>query len=215
MIKLCIFDLDGTLLFTVPDIAQSINFALSQHGLPPMSLPEVQSGIGEGLSGLLKKAMKPDDYDAMAEDVKKAYIAHHTVHCTDQSFVYAGVMETLQALSRQGIKLAVNTNKPQIFLHKIMEHYFRDIRFESVIGAGEYKHKPAPDAVFAILEKVGAAPGECLYIGDTSTDIETAKNAGICGIGVSWGYRDENELIRAGADRIIHCPEELMGIIQV
>jgi len=215
MIKLCMFDLDGTLIDSVPDLAASINFALDQNGLPPRQREDIARNMGKGLLNLIRTAIPEGYYSAeLLEKLKVIVVAHYSRNCTKETVLYVGIEGMLKALAASGVKLAVITNKPHEFLDKIMEELLWFADFIKVIGAGEYPNKPDPAALYAVMERTGFTNDECMYIGDTAIDIETALNAGVRPVGVSWGYQSAEALKSAGAGFIIEKPEELYKLIR-
>jgi len=214
MIKLCIFDLDGTLIDSAPDLLFSVNYTLAKYGLPPRTLAQIKDSLGKGVDNLLKTSIPPEEYtDQMFSDIKALYTKHYGIHCTDNTIVYDGVYDMLYMMRRQGVALAILTNKPSIYLDKILADLFEGIEFRCVIGQGVYPRKPDPASVFAIIDDVGCKRDECIYIGDTGVDIQTGINAGVLTIGVSWGYRSVQHLKEAGAEHIIDTVSELMDMI--
>ncbi len=215
MIKLCIFDLDGTLVDSLDDLAFSINRAMKTHGLPARSRTEVQYALGIGVDYLVKTGIPEALYsEELHKRIKAEHVAYYSGHCTDRTRPYAGIPEMLQTLHETGLKLAVSTNKPHIFLDKIMHDLFEGVPFVKITAAGEYPHKPDPTGVVAILEENHVQREESLYIGDTDIDIKTAINAGVGSVGVTWGFRTREELAEAGAKNIIARPGELVDLVQ-
>jgi len=214
MIKLCIFDLDGTLIDSAPDIQFSINTTFESFGLPPLDLSQTKAIIGKGVDNLIAtKIPKEEATEQKLKDVKAMYIEHYSHHCTDKTIVYDGVHDVLRELQSRGIKMAIVSNKPHIYISKILADLLGDIEFSHAIGQGEYPHKPDPAAVLAIMKDLDVQCEECLYIGDSDTDMQTGVNAGVKTIGVSWGYRSVQLMEEAGADVIIDKAEELLGLI--
>jgi len=214
MIKLCIFDLDGTLIDSAPDMTYCANLTLAHYGLPPRTVDQIQAAMGNGVNKLLERSIPPEVYtEQLFNDIKAMYTSHYKLHCTDNTIVYDGVYDTLRELQRQGVMLAIVTNKPSIYLEKIVADLFSGIEFNSVIGQGEYPNKPDPASIFAVMEKAGVERDQCIYVGDTAVDLQTGDNAGILTVVVSWGYRSVEELKDAGAEHIIYTAAELMDII--
>jgi phosphoglycolate phosphatase len=214
-IKLCIFDLDGTLIDSAPDLLVSANYTLAQFGLPPRTLEQIQASMGKGVGNLLKTSIPPEDLtDQLFEDVKAMYMDHYASHCTDNTIVYDGVYDMLRELQGQDISMAIVTNKPGIYLEKILADLFGDIKFCRAIGQGEYPHKPDPTAVFDIMKDLGVTRDQCVYAGDSDVDIQTGINAGVLTVGVSWGYRSVEHLKEAGAEHIIDTASQLLDMIE-
>ena len=216
MIKLCIFDLDGTLIDSAPDLEASANFALKHYGLPQRSLAQIKSNMGKGVNHLLKVSIPKEKHsEQLLSDIKAMYVEHYANHCTDFTIVYEGVLDMLRILQQRGVMLSIFTNKPHSFLSKIIVDMFDGIEFTHVIGQGQgkYPDKPDPSAVFAIMKELNITPEECIYVGDTEVDIQTGANAGIQTIGVSWGYRSAKELEEAGAEPVIDRAAQLIDLI--
>ena len=206
-----IFDLDGTLLYTLEGLHQSVNHALRVHGLPELTIAETRRFVGNGSVKLIERAAKgaADDLAALHE----TYCDHYTRHAAEGTRPYDGVPEFLDALRAAGIKTAVVSNKPDRDAVPMIAQYFGD-RIAVTIGKKpEYEPKPAPRAVWEAMEKLGADKGRALYVGDSDTDYFTAKNAGIPAVLVSWGYRDRDELEGCGALAVVHSVAELRSLI--
>lgn len=215
MIKLCIFDLDGTLIDSLDDLVYSINRAMKLHGLPPRSNEEVQFALGMGVDYLVKSGIPQDAYtDELHGIIRSEHTRYYKDHCTVRTRPYEGIIGTLQQLHDMGVKLAISTNKPHAFLEKIMHDLLACVQFAKIAGAGEYPHKPDPTAVLGMMAENEVLREECLYIGDTDVDIATARNAGVTGVGVTWGFRSRDELEKAGANYIINKPEELIDLVE-
>jgi phosphoglycolate phosphatase len=213
-IKLCIFDLDGTLIDSAPDLMVSANYTLGHFGLPPRTLEQIQASMGKGVGNLLKTSIPPEEYtDQLFDEVKTMYMDHYALHCTDNTIVYDGIYDMLLALQKQEIKLAIVTIKTGIYLEKILADLFGDIDFCRAIGQGEYPHKPDPEAVLDIMTETGVTKEQCLYVGDSGVDIQTGLNAGVLTLGVSWGYRSVEQLREAGAKIIIDTAAQLLDVI--
>ncbi len=205
MIKLVIFDLDGTLLNTLPTIAYYGNKALGEYGLPPIKQERYKSLIGNGRDLLIHRMLgetgndTPDLYEKVGAVYDRAYEADQ-LYLTEP---YDNVEALLKMLNWNDVKLAVLSNKPDNVVKPIVEKMFGGI-FDEVWGKrADYLVKPAPDAAFEICRLLGVLPDETAFVGDTSVDIETGKNAGFRTVGVEWGFRDRVELEKAGADIIV------------
>lgn len=217
MIKLCIFDLDGTVLNTLDTIAYYGNLALSHHGIEPIETYQYRYLVGTGIKNLIKNMLNyrscyaEELFDAVYRDYDTAYnadVAYKTV-------IYDGLKEVLDEIKGRGIRLAIVSNKPDFAARTVVRALYGENYFDYVTGqkpGGVLK--PDPSVVLSVVKDLGANPCECLYVGDTSTDMKTGKNAGIFTVGVSWGFRDENELAESGADLIIHQPTELSDMIK-
>ena len=210
---LLIFDLDGTLLDTLDDLAASLNYALTCCGLPARSRDEVQSFIGNGVRLLVRRAL-PESADAETEQrVFAAFADRYREHCADLTRPYAGVEDMLRQVRQAGFATAVVSNKSHREVQALCRRFFPGLLD---MAAGErpgLARKPAPDLPRLVLEELGFRPEQACYIGDSPVDIETAVNAGTDCVCVSWGFRSRRELIRAGAVRIADSPAALAALL--
>lgn len=207
--KLAIFDLDGTILDTLEDLTDGVNFALSECGYPVRTITEIRSFVGNGIRKLIERALPTGIPETEADRVHAVFAPYYKAHCDVKTKPYDGIPEMLQALRDAGILTAVLSNKGDFAVQPLVRQYFPDL---FTIAFGERSgipRKPAPDAVFEILERLGVQKSDAVYIGDSNVDIETARNAGLACICVDWGFRDREQLIAAGADTIVSAPEEL------
>lgn len=208
-----IFDLDGTLLDTLQDLADSANYALNLRGLPTRTLDEVRSFVGNGVGTLIHLAL-PEGTDPDTETRCLAdFRAHYTLNMAHKTAPYAGILDLLDALRADGIRLAVVSNKFDSAVKGLCEDYFGD-RIQAAAGeSAGVARKPAPDTVFHVLEVLGADAARAVYVGDSDIDIDTARNAGLPCLSVSWGFRDAAFLTAHGAQRIVDTPEELKDLL--
>jgi len=214
MIKAVLFDLDGTLADTLTDIADSANYALTSNGYPAQQTEDYKYFVGDGMTKLIERILPETDKNAETiEKIRGVWLAHYMEHCLDNTRPYDGMVEALAALKKRGIKLGVVTNKHHETAEKVIYGLFgRDI-YECVYGFKDgVPRKPDPFLVFKSLAFIGAEPNECIYIGDSGVDIETAKNAGCISAGAAWGFRSEEELEEAGAGHILYSPAEIPGL---
>ncbi len=214
MIKLCIFDMDGTLVNTINSIAHFANTALDKFGLEPISTEEYKILVGNGSDVLVKRMLAK--YGKTTEEFPSLHPYYVNIYDNDFMYLtepYEGIIDMLKSLKAQGIKTAVLSNKDDSTAKKVSDELFGDELIDLCLGAREgIPLKPEPDAVLEIMEHFGVSKEECLYIGDTATDIKTAKNAELYSIGVLWGFRDEAELRGAEADVIIADPMKIAEI---
>ena len=207
--KSFIFDLDGTILDTLDDLHDSVNYALSCADFPPRSLDDVRSFVGNGILKLVQRAVPEGTNDADVDKVYAAFKDYYRQHCADKTKPYNGIVSALRKLKAEGYKLAVVSNKADFGVQILCKKYF-DGLFEFAVGAKEgIRKKPYPDAVLEVLERMCVEKSEAVYIGDSDVDIETAKNAGLRCISVDWGFRSREFLLEHGAETIISCPDEL------
>ena len=213
--KIIVFDLDGTLLNSLEDLADSANWVLEQHGFPTHPVDAYRYFVGDGVRKLIERILPHEERtEARIEQCRQEFVAYYKVHMEDKTSVYEGITELLVELKNRGLKIAVATNKVHIAVKPLMEKYFPEIRFDSMIGQREgVPVKPAPQIMFDILRETGCEPSEALHVGDTATDMQLAHNAGVTPVGVLWGYRPLEELQEAGAKFIIEKPEELLRLV--
>lgn len=215
MIKLLIFDLDGTILNTLDDLADSMNYTLAHFNLPTHQTEKYKTFVGNGMAKLTHRALpenlRTDEYEKRVLDF---FMDYYSKHSLDKTAPYENILQLLNNLKERRIKLAVVTNKAHTAAIKICEHFFGDI-FDIVIGQSDkFKTKPAPDSVNFVLNTLGVSANESLFIGDSNVDMQTAHNAEIKSIGVLWGFRSKEELINAGADYTVCTPQEIYDIVR-
>lgn len=214
MKRLVIFDLDGTLVNTLDDLADSVNFALSQLGYSTHEYGKFRYFVGNGIYKLIERALPEGCRDMETVNrVKEIFMKHYSEHCTCKSRPYPEIDELLQTLGDLGVKLAVASNKVHPAAVAVVEHFFGGNRFDCILGHRDGKPtKPAPDIVFDILESLDVKKADVLYVGDSGVDMQTAHNAGITAIGVTWGLRTREELEENDADYMIDKPLEIIKI---
>ena len=214
MIKCCIFDLDGTLLDTIGTITYFVNLTLDRCGLPKTTEEECKYFAGDGARELIKRALNSKGKNPSAEEFEEIFKFYRNAY--DQNPLYMtgafpGISELLSKLSEKGIKLCVLSNKPDTAVRPIVENFFPGIFDIARGGRDGIPLKPNPKAALEIAEELGVLPDECAFVGDTSVDIETGKNLGAkITFGVLWGFRPEEELLRAGADIIVRMAKEIL-----
>lgn len=208
-----IFDLDGTLADTLEDIAAAGNHALAALGLPIRPVPDYRHLAGRGLPHLIRTALGPAHADRFDEAIG-LFRAYYRDHQHDHSRPYPGVCELVADLQRQGVRLAVLSNKPDDATARLVTHLFGPGVFQPVRGARpDTPLKPDPAAALRIADALAAAPHRCVYLGDTDVDMQTGRAAGMFTVGVTWGFRDRAELEAHGAHAIIDQPGELQGVL--
>ena len=205
MTKLCIFDMDGTLVNTIDTIAYFGNTALKKFGLEPIPTDAYKLLVGNGSDVLIERMLKKIGADeALKKEVHSYYVGIYDNDFMYLTAAYDGVVDLLKELKKQGVKTAILSNKDDSTAKKVAEELFEEGLVDLCLGARKgVPLKPEPDAVFEIIEQFGVKKDECLYIGDTATDIKTAKNAGLYSVDVLWGFRDRAELEGAKADVIV------------
>lgn len=213
--KLAIFDMDGTILNTLDDLADSMNHCLRAHDLPERPLQEIRMFLGNGIHWLVECSV-PDGTDAETlEKVYQTFLVYYKDHCAMKTRPYEGIPEVLQSLRRAGVLTAVVSNKADYAVKILCEDYFKGMLDFSVGELEGRRRKPYPDSVNAVLERFGMAKEDAVYIGDSEVDFQTAQNAGLDVIMVGWGFRDEDFLKEQGAESVIHEPAEILKLIGV
>ena len=215
--RLACFDLDGTLLDTLPGLANALNAARKMNGLPPQTEERVKSFIGNGVEKMIERSLD-DDPGTWDEGLKmrllKDRLSYYAANCIEKTTPYDGITEMLSKLRSSGMLLAVVTNKDEIPTQILTEHFFPDT-FDYVRGSQPGMiHKPDPEVIRRCLDLLGVKPGECVYIGDSEVDIRTAEGSGIDLISCDWGYRSREFLMENGAGRICSDPADLWRLMQ-
>lgn len=209
--QLAIFDMDGTILNTLEDLADSVNYALSCSNYPTRTLDEVRNFVGNGIRKLMERAVPSGTSPEELEQVYADFTAYYPKHCYDKTKPYSGMIETIQNLRKQGIKTAVVSNKADYGVQILCKQYF-DGLFDYAVGEQTgVQRKPAPDSVNIVLDKLKITRNNAVYIGDSDVDIDTARNAEMDCISVDWGFRDPSFLQEHGAKIMVSSPEELLN----
>lgn len=208
-----IFDLDGTLLDTLEDLADSVNYTLEHNSLPQRTLWEVRSFVGNGITKLIERAAGEGVAPAEVDRLGVEFRAYYKEHCADKTRPYAGIPELLETLRSSGVKTALVSNKGDFAVQELVKQYFPGL-FDYAVGDRDgIARKPAPDSVNEVLSVLGFSKGDAIYVGDSDVDVETALNAGTDMSIVTWGFRDEEFLISKGARNIARSPDELKAIL--
>ena len=213
MINTVIFDLDGTLLNTLEDLADSVNHIMKLHGFAERTYDEIRSFIGNGVPTLIRRSVPAGTDEATAAVCTAEMLEYYKDHARIKTKPYDGIVELINELTRRNIRTAVVTNKAEKAAIILCDEIFGDI-FTVVIGDnGIDRLKPAPDNVLRAIDILGAEKKSILYVGDSDVDMVTADAAGLVSVGVTWGFRDEKELVESGASHIINTPSELLGLL--
>ena len=214
--KAVIFDLDGTLLDTIQDIADSCNASLRSHNYEGYLVDEYKYFVGRGVDELISIVLEKGGIDPVEFDsIKKGYMQAYRVRSNTHTKPYLGMIDLLKNLKSYGIKVNILSNKPHHQTIKVVKHYFKDFSFDFVYGKKpEFQIKPNPESLNDMIKKLNLAKNEILYVGDTNTDIQTAKNANLTSVGVLWGFRNRLELANEGATFIVENPEEIIDIVK-
>ncbi|MCI1647205.1 MAG: HAD family hydrolase [Bacteroides sp.] len=215
MKKLIIFDLDGTLLNTIADLAQSTNHALRILGYPTHEEPAYKFMVGNGINKLFERALPEQERnETNILRVRKEFIPYYDLHNADKSMPYPGISQLLDTLQDKGYQIAVASNKYQSATTKLIKHYFPKIHFSAVLGQREgVPAKPDPSVIYEILSSTGKSKEDILYIGDSAVDMQTARNAGVTSCGVTWGFRPKRELEEFHPTYLVDRAEEILSII--
>ena len=215
MYNYVIFDLDGTLLDTVKDLAAATNWVCEQHGWPAHQVEAYKNFVGNGAPKLLERVAPPDVEltPQLRAKLMEEFTFRYTAHKADKTTVYAGMPQALARLRAAGVSMAVLTNKPDGAAGPIVERYYPGV-FPIVQGAlPGLPTKPDPTLLRRLMERMGAVRNETLFVGDSNVDIRTAKNGGLTGCGVLWGFRTRQELEAEGADYIVDTPARLVELV--
>lgn len=215
IIKAVLFDLDGTLVDSLEDLAYCMNHALKQHGYRENKLADYRRYVGDGVRKLVERALPEEG--RMPEEIKRVQESYRALY--DRNYLkytkpYPGIAALLQELRQRGVALAVVTNKPDAVSRLILAEFFGTETFSAVLGSGlGFPHKPDPSGALHVAEKLGMLPESCLFAGDSDVDMVTGNCAGMTAVGVGWGFRGETELIESGAAYVIHQPDELLRLL--
>lgn len=211
MKKAVIFDLDGTLLNTLDDLADSTNYALSKFGYPTRTIEEVRQFVGNGVAKLIERAIPEGKNNSNFEKCLSIFKENYAQNMYNRTVPYNGIIEMLSNLKSKGIKIAVVSNKFDLAVKELCKKYFEGF-IDFAAGENEaqgIKKKPAPDTVLSVLNEFNFAPEDAVYVGDSDVDIMTAKNSKMPCISVTWGFRDEKFLLENGATILINAPSEI------
>ncbi|HNY63052.1 MAG TPA: HAD family hydrolase [Bacteroidales bacterium] len=214
MTTLVIFDLDGTLLDTLKDLQTCTNHILKQHGYPEHPMEDYKYFVGNGIPKLISRALPDSVKPEKEQQVLKDFLAYYELHKEDYTQPYPGIVSLLEYLQDHQIAIGVASNKIQSAIDPLMETYFPQIQFQAALGSREgVPNKPHPQIVEDILSVSPHDKKNVIYLGDTSVDMQTAKNAGLTAVGALWGFRTREELEQSGADHIIETPEQLIALL--
>lgn len=210
-----IFDLDGTLLDTLEDLTDSVNYALKTFNMPLRTIEEVRCFVGNGVRNLMLQAVPKGEENPSFEEVFAVFKEYYGEHCNDKTKPYTGVLELVKELKDRGYALGIVSNKIDSAVKELNRKYFTGL-IEVAIGESEgVLRKPAPDTVLTALQELGREKEGAIYIGDSEVDIATAKNAGIACVSVLWGFRDKDFLKEQGADIFANNPGEVLEFLSV
>lgn len=209
-----IFDLDGTLLNSLDDLAASVNYALKECNYPLRTTEEVRTFIGNGVSVLMRRAIPKEATDAEHSKALEIFKNYYANNSTNRTRPYDGVLELLGELKSKGCSLAIVSNKIDFAVKDLCKEFFDRYIDVAVGDSDDTENKPAPDMVYKALDMLGKSRDRAVYIGDTDVDLQTAQNSGMDCISVSWGYRSHNELEGYGAQMIADTPCDVLEYIK-
>lgn len=210
-----IFDLDGTLLNTLDDLKNSVNYALESNGYPARTKEEIRQFVGNGMFLLIQRALPSGTDNPDFERILAEFKEHYAIHCNDLTKPYDGIMELLEFLRDKGVKTAIVSNKGDFAVKELSEIYFKGI-IPVAIGEKEsegIRKKPAPDTVMEALKELGSRPEDAVYVGDSEVDLATAKNSGMDYILCEWGFRTREELEKAGGKVFVQRPAQIAEML--
>lgn len=210
--KAILFDMDGTVLNTLPDLTAALNHVFTNHGMAAKTEGQVRTNLGYGYSGLIDRTAGP----AVTSDERAALLAefttYYSAHCQIKTEPYSGIPDVLKALKDQGYKTAIVSNKGQAAVDELHAKYFKDLVYFSLGETPQRHKKPAPDMPMAALERLGCTPDEAIYIGDSEVDYQTAVNAHLDSVLVTWGFRDADYLETLHPTYLVHTRDELKAL---
>lgn len=209
-----IFDLDGTLLNTLEDLRDSVNYSLRLHGMPERSTEEIRHFVGNGVQRLMELAVEEGCCKEKLDSAFAAFKAHYAVHCNDKTGLYPGIEELLSELKTKGFAMAIVSNKYYEGVQILKEQYFKEYLSVAIGEKEGIRKKPAPDTVLEALRELGIPKEKAVYVGDSEVDIATAKNTGMDCITVAWGFRSRCEQERAGAKVFVQTPGEIINLLE-
>ena len=208
-----IFDLDGTLLDTLDDLCNSVNYSLRTNNFPERSLAEVRTFVGNGIRLLIERSVPEGTSKELIDKTFECFKTYYAVHCNDKTKTYPGVMDMLKELKKNGYKIAVLSNKAQYAVTKLCNIYFNNLLDDAVGARENVAKKPSPDALYICAENNNINLNNVIYVGDSDVDVATANNAGVRGIAVTWGFRSRELLIKCGAENLADNTDELLQIL--
>lgn len=207
--KAVLFDMDGTVLNTLGDLAAAVNHTLREFSMPERSIAEVAAALGNGAAYLIAHTVPDGTPKELTDKVLAAYAPYYDAHCDILTAPYDGIVPLMQKLRGRGVKLAVISNKQDTAVKPLAEKYFPGLLEIAVGESAEVRRKPNPDAVLAALRHIGVEREDAIYVGDTEVDLQTARNAGMECASVDWGFRTREQLVEIGAEHIFDTVQEL------
>lgn len=212
-INTVIFDMDGTVLDTLDDLTDSVNYVLDKFGMPRRMKDEYRRFFGNGIEFALRCAVPDDTPNDVIEEMLPIFKEHYNAHCLDKTKPYDGILELMKELKGRGYKLAIVSNKIDSAVKELNERFFSDYVSVAIGEKAGIKRKPAPDTVLAALAELDSSKEEAVYVGDSEVDFQTAQNSGLPCISVLWGFRDKDFLIEQGATTFAEKTEDILGCL--
>jgi phosphoglycolate phosphatase len=208
-----IFDLDGTLLDTLADLTDAVNYALTSMDMPGQTMANIRQYVGNGIENLVSLVVPSGCDEAKRALVLQRFQVYYQLHCRDKTKPYPGIIDLLKRLKSDGYALAIVSNKPDFAVKELNQIFFKDYVSVALGECAQIARKPQPDMVLAALSELGVAPARAIYVGDSEVDLLTAKNASLPCLSVLWGFRDKTILVSNGAKQLVDLPEEIMGLL--
>ena len=208
-----IFDMDGTVLNTLDDLTDSVNYVFSKFGLPARSRDEYRQFFGNGIGYAMKCAAPEGTPDSLIEEMIPVFKEYYDIHCLDKTGPYDGIIDLMKELRNSGCKMAIVSNKIDSAVKELNERFFSEYVSVAIGERPGVNRKPAPDTVFAALAELGSSTDEAVYIGDSEVDLMTAKNSNLPCIAVLWGFRDRDFLIKNGASAFAKTPKDIISYL--
>ncbi len=212
-IRAVLFDLDGTLLNTLDDLAAAVNVALDAHGMPRRTLAEIRRFLGHGVANLIARSVPEGTDEATTAQVLDTFRSYYVEHSLDVTAPYDGIPSVLERLKAAGIAMAVVSNKLEGATTELCRHFFGEDIAVVIGDVPDRPRKPAPDGTLEALRRLGVSADEAIFVGDADSDVLTARNAGLSCVSVTWGFRDPDVLLAAGATVLVDTPEQLADYI--
>lgn len=215
MVNAIIFDLDGTLLDTLEDLTNSVNYVMGQYGLPEHTIKEIRSYVGNGAAKLIERSIPLGMDNPGYEEMLSAFRQHYAAHCEDKAAPYEGVIKLLDRLRQEGYRMAIVSNKPDSAVKQLHRKFFARYVDVAIGESGELKRKPAPDMVYRALKSLSSDASHAVYVGDSEVDLQTAGNVPMRCISITWGFRLAEQLLTAGAkeENMVKTPVELISYL--
>ena len=216
MITTIVFDLDGTLLDTLEDLTDSVNYAIGKFGFPERTIDEIRSFVGNGIANLIARVLPDGTENPHYGEVLKSFREYYARHCKDKTRPYDGILQMLDILQGDAYQMAVVSNKFDAAVKELCELYFGE-RIRAAVGESEkVRKKPAPDAVYQVLEELSASAEQAVYVGDSDVDLATAANVPMTCVSVTWGFRSREQLLAAGAkeELMVSAPDQLPALLR-